>query len=168
LKILVTILALSISPHLAFGAPKKITKFSCTMTAATAKTTAYDSTLEIEVLKNGETVKVTRVYGKSFNPKVFKPLTDTFESDDHDSSHDADHGEEGYNLDEKYDRTKEARFIGIPDFSTSDVDSCLFAAKSILDGLPGEVSISGASENDTVPGGYSWERVASFDCTAAK
>jgi hypothetical protein len=85
--------------------------------------------------------------------------------DDHDTLKD-ERQPDVYNLDETYDRTREARFVANDGrVAKSTVDSVIFVELSIFGGQPGRISLSRGVDNINGTGpGWLWTRIATYDC----
>lgn len=128
---------------------------TCTETSKSAKQNEYGRTLKIEVSKDQKTIKVSAnatADSSAINEVVVR--------DDSDTSNDEDG-----NLDEKYNRKLEARFVGSDDLTSTDTGTCLFVSKDILAGKPGKMRLSGGQGNESDNGPMIlWFENAVLDC----
>ena len=133
--------------------------FTCTQDPKNAQENGeFDGQLQFSIDASGNMqLSVTGADGKVKNYSA--------DRDDHDSYKDQT-DDNFYNLDEDYDRSKEARFVsGDSDLAVSDADSIVFVEKSILAGKPGQLSLSGGQANDGDSGdAWLWFRATTFSC----
>lgn len=138
-----------------------IATFRCVETEQSKKENAANVQIQLEFL-TPQKMKVS-----SLADGDIKPLETVAVLDEHDSYKDLDNqGYNFYNLDEKYDRNTEDRFVtSNSTLAASDFDSILFVEKTILAGKAGKLSLSGGQANNGDSGdAILWGRTGEFDC----